>query len=138
MPGFVRHFLRMDRASVLLLLAAGILFCGCKRNGPEGAGLEAPVPAASGLPDLSSAGASAHGPGALNGLTGHAGRVLDEETLERLRYLVHMAHEESNRFPADLSELVKAGQIESIPPAPKGRRLVYNASNGELKLVDER
>ena len=71
-------------------------------------------------------------------LTTASGRVLDEETVERLRYLVHMVHEESNRYPAELNELVKAGQIDLIPPAPAGKRLDYNPSTGELKLLDGR
>jgi len=64
--------------------------------------------------------------------------MLDEESLERLRYLIYMLHQETGSYPKDLNETVKAGHLESLPTVPPGKRLDYNPATGELKLLDAR
>lgn len=41
------------------------------------------------------------------------------------------------RFPKDLNELVKLKYIGEIPRAPNGMKIVYDAANGQVKVVPQ-
>jgi hypothetical protein len=118
-----------------MLLASGWAGCGGEEAQPE-------APKATGVPSLTAPSvapaANTAAPAGPAAPVPAGGKVLDEEGLERLRYLIYMLHQESGRYPANLGETVKAGYIESLPAVPPGKRLDYNSSTGELKLLDAR
>ena len=105
----------------LLLLTAVLFLAGCskkdaKSTEPGGNVLNAPADYLGGLNQAKKA----------------AVKVVD---LAALKNAIALFNGQEERFPKDLSELVKGRYIQQIPPAPAGLRLDYNPATGEVKMV---
>jgi hypothetical protein len=55
--------------------------------------------------------------------------------LASLQNAIGLFHAQEDRYPKDLNELVQQHYLQQVPAAPKGRRIVYNAATGEVKMV---
>lgn len=72
--------------------------------------------------------------GALANSQDHAVKVVDTASLNQA---VQLFNATEGRFPKDLNELVTNKLIGEIPPTPRGKKLDYNPTTGEVKVVDE-
>jgi hypothetical protein len=52
-----------------------------------------------------------------------------------LTQAVNLFQVSEGRLPKDLNELVSSGYIGRIPDAPYGQKIVYNPTNGQVKVV---
>jgi hypothetical protein len=52
-----------------------------------------------------------------------------------LNHQIELFHEQEERYPKDLNELVTMHYISAVPALPSGMRFVYNPETGELKVV---
>jgi len=57
--------------------------------------------------------------------------------LAQLKQAIQMFQVDKARFPKDLNELVQEKLINEIPKAPYGMKIVYDASNGQVKVVKQ-
>lgn len=70
--------------------------------------------------------------GALGQGKQYAEKTVDTVTINRD---IQMFQEEEGRLPKDLNELVEKKYLPRIPQAPYGTKLVYDATNGVVKVV---
>jgi hypothetical protein len=54
-----------------------------------------------------------------------------------LNQAIQLFHTSEGRYPKDLNELAAEGFITRIPDAPYGMKIVYNATKGEVKVVQQ-
>lgn len=54
-----------------------------------------------------------------------------------LKQAILLFHEAEDRYPADLTELVKLGHLPELPKAPYGIRLDYDPKTGTVKAVSQ-
>ena len=55
----------------------------------------------------------------------------------QLTHAIQMFQAEQDRFPKDLNELVAMNYLREIPKAPRGKKIVYDANAGTVKVVAE-
>jgi len=55
--------------------------------------------------------------------------------ISALTKAIEMFQVDQGRFPKDLNELVTMKYISRIPDAPVGKKLVYDANAGTVKVV---
>jgi len=55
----------------------------------------------------------------------------------QLTQAIQMFHAEHERFPKDLNELVTMNYLRQIPKPPYGKKIVYDAGTGTVKIVAE-
>ncbi|MBM3835375.1 MAG: hypothetical protein FJ403_19285 [Verrucomicrobia bacterium] len=63
-----------------------------------------------------------------------AERTVDLASLNRA---IQLFHAQEDRFPATLNELVAEHYLPSLPSAPAGMRIIYDASKGEVRIVKQ-
>jgi hypothetical protein len=120
--------IHMLRSSVSAVVAAAFLCAGC---GNGGSGSSAQTNSSAGNNPLN---APAEYLGGLANSRDHAVGVLDVASLNQA---VSTFNATEGRFPKDLNELVTNKLISEIPPTPRGKKLDYNPTTGEVKLVDQ-
>ena len=54
-----------------------------------------------------------------------------------LNQSILMFHEQEDRFPKDLNELVTKRYLPRLPAAPYGMNIVYDPVKGEVKIVKQ-
>ena len=64
----------------------------------------------------------------------HAIKTVDTAALTQAIQLFQV---QEDRLPKDLNELVELKYIAAIPQAPRGKRIVYDASTGTVKVLAE-
>jgi hypothetical protein len=119
--------MKLPAYSALTSLAAALVLAGCG-NGQGGSSQTnsasagaAPAPAGNYLDTLANS-------------RDRAVKVIDTAALTQA---VQMFNATEGRFPKDLNELVTNKLIAEIPMTPRGKKLDYNPTTGEVKLVDE-
>lgn len=62
-----------------------------------------------------------------------------EKTIDTvyLNQAIQMFHTMEGRYPKDLNELVTEKHIPKIPDAPYGMKIVYDATRGEVRVVQQ-
>jgi hypothetical protein len=108
-------------------LAAALVLAGC---GNKQGGSSQTNSASSGNP----LNAPADYAGALANSQNLAVKVVDTASLTQA---VQAFNATEGRYPKDLNELVTNKLIGEIPPVPQGKKLDYNPTTGEVKVVDE-
>lgn len=102
---------------------AGFLFAGCKK-GPDAAGS---TNASSGNPIT----APVDYLGAVGKAQRSATKVIDTVGIKQA---VGQFFAVEGRYPKDLNELVTEKYLPSVPKPPPGAKLVYNPTNGDVKV----
>jgi|SRR5437868_13938114 len=110
---------------LVLPLVAGFAFAGCSKDDSKDG-----KPTSSGNPvtapvDYLDAAAKAHK------------SATTKVSSTGLNQTIKLFYAQEGRFPKDLNELVRPDYLTSIPPAPAGMKYVYNAKDGELKVVPQ-
>jgi hypothetical protein len=127
----------------LLLCATGLLLLGltaCDQKPPpaQPAGTNAAAakaPATNAAPNYSS-GNPVTAPVDYLGAVGQAQkRAVKTIDTASLNQAIQLFYSMENRFPKDLNELVAERYIGKIPDAPQGMKIVYNAKDGQVKIV---
>ena len=118
----------MKRSSCLCL-AASLLLIGCGQSSDKPA--QPTNGAAVGSSPLS---APADYVGALGKAQQLAVKTVDTASLNQA---IQMFSVENGRNPKDLNELVEKKFIPSIPAAPYGMKLEYDAAAGKVKVVKQ-
>lgn len=54
-----------------------------------------------------------------------------------ITHAIQLFQTEHGRYPKDLNELVKEGDLGKIPEAPYGTKLVYDPNTGTVKVVKQ-
>ncbi|MCX8109085.1 MAG: hypothetical protein N3G20_09805 [Verrucomicrobiae bacterium] len=109
-----------------LVLACVVAGCGKKREATQA---EKPPTNSSAVSPLT---APADYAGAVVQATKVAEKVVD---MASLKQAIQMFHAAEDRYPRDLSELVKSGYMPSLPKPPAGTKFSYDPARGEVKLV---
>jgi hypothetical protein len=117
------------KKSFCLSLAASLVLIGCGQSADKPA--QPTNAAASGSSPLS---APADYVGALGKAQQLAVKTVDTTSLNQA---IQMFNVENGRNPKDLNELVEKKFIPSIPAAPYGMKLEYNAAEGKVKVVKQ-
>jgi hypothetical protein len=107
-----------------LVLMAGLLLAGCKKQQPAAPTTNA---ASSGNPitaPIDYLGAVGQAPKTATKVVSSAG----------LQQAIQMFWAQEGRFPKDLSELAP-NYIDRLPPPPAGMKYSYDARNGTVKVV---
>jgi hypothetical protein len=108
-----------------IVLAAGLAACGQKETAPSNSAAE-------------SSGNPLTAPVDYLGSISKAKQSMEARLdTVALRQAIQMFQAQEGRFPRDLNELVAKQYLRSVPPAPAGSRLSYNAANGEVRVVKE-
>lgn len=118
----------MRKVSVCAAFAAAFICAGCG-NGSQSS--SAQTNSTAGNNPLN---APAEYLGGLANSRDHAVGVID---IASLNQAVSTFNATEGRFPKDLDELVTNKLISKIPPTPRGKKLDYNPTTGEVKLVDQ-
>lgn len=63
-----------------------------------------------------------------------AERTVDLASLNRA---IQSFHAMEDRYPKDLQELVQQHYLASLPIAPTGMRIVYDATRGEARIIKQ-
>ena len=119
--------MKSHACGVLTLLAAALVLTGCGNGQGSSSQTNSvttgppPAPAGNYLDTLANS-------------RDRAVKVIDTASLTQA---VQMFNATEGRFPKDLDELVTNKLIAEIPVTPRGKKLDYNPSTGEVKLVDE-
>ena len=113
-----------------LFLVAGLCFLGCGKKDAA-----PPVPSTN---SSTSGGNPLTAPvdylGAVNQARKSAIKTIDTVSLTRQ---IELFHEQEDRFPKDLNELVTQHYLNSLPKAPYGMKLEYNPATGQVRVVKE-
>jgi hypothetical protein len=117
------------KRSFCLSLAASLILIGCGQNADKPA--QPTNAAAGGSSPLS---APADYVGALGKAQQLAVKTVDTTSLNQA---IQMFNVENGRNPKDLNELVEKKFIPSIPAAPYGMKLEYDAAEGKVKVVKQ-
>lgn len=109
---------------VVLLLGLGWVLAGCDNATSTGtAGSKAGGTAATAPLDYLAAQGQAKK---------HSEKVV---SLAQVQQALQQFQASEDRWPKDLQELVKAGFLASVPEAPAGQRVVYDANAGTVRMV---
>jgi hypothetical protein len=111
----------------LMLLAAALVLAGCGNN--QGGSSQTNTVSSGTVPAPSG--------NYLDTLANSRDRAVKVIDTAALTQAVQMFNATEGRFPKDLEELVTNKLIAEIPVTPRGKKLDYNASTGEVKLVDQ-
>ena len=57
--------------------------------------------------------------------------------LAQINQAIMFFHEAEDRYPNDLNELVAKHYLGEIPQAPYGMKIVYNSTDGSVKVVKQ-
>jgi len=111
-------------------LAAACCFAACKKEESASASKPTNAPASSGnpltaVPDYL---------GAVSKAQKSSIRTLDTVQVSQA---IQLFHEQEERFPSDLKELVSKGYIASIPAAPYGMKYQYDPNSGRAQVVKQ-
>jgi hypothetical protein len=117
------------KRSFCLSLAASLLLIGCGQNNNKPG--QPTNGAAGGSSPLS---APADYVGALGKAQQLAVKTVDTTSLNQA---IQMFNVEHGRNPKDLNELVEKKFIPSVPAAPYGMKLEYDAAEGKVKVVKQ-
>ena len=117
------------KRSFYLSLAATLLLIGCGQSSDKPA--QPTNGTAGGSSPLS---APADYVGALGKAQQTAVKTVDTTSLNQA---IQMFNVENGRNPTDLNELVQKKFIPSIPAAPYGMKLEYDAAEGKVKVVKQ-
>jgi hypothetical protein len=117
------------KRSFCLSVAAGLLVIGCGQSADKPA--QPTNGAAGGSSPLT---APADYVGALGKAQQTAVKVVDTASLNQA---IQMFNVDNGRNPKDLNELVEKKFIPSIPAAPYGMKLEYDATGGKVKVVKQ-
>jgi hypothetical protein len=117
------------KRSFCFSLATSLLLLGCGQSSDKPA--QPTNAAAGGSSPLS---APADYVGALGKAQQTAVKTVDTASLNQA---IQMFNVENGRNPKDLNELVEKKFIPSIPAAPYGMKLEYNATEGKVKVVKQ-
>jgi hypothetical protein len=116
--------------SLLLLVTplAAVLLAGCSQEST------APTQTT----NTASGGSSPEAPGGYLGALakGQQSAVKTVDTTS-LNKAIELFEVDKGRFPQDLDELVREKFMAKIPEAPVGMKIVYDASNGSVKVVKQ-
>ena len=70
------------------------------------------------------------------GAVGQAKKAAEKTVdLASLKNAIALFHAQEDRYPRDLNELVQQRYLQSVPEGPAGSRVVYNAANGEVRIM---
>ena len=130
------------RIQTLLVLAAGLFLAGCGQSEPAKA--PTPPPAAKEAEkkaDSTSGGNPVTAPvdylGAVAKAKHSADATLDAVAVKDLSTQIQLFFGQEGRYPKDLNELVTMKYVKTLPPAPAGAKLEYDAANGQVKVVKQ-
>jgi hypothetical protein len=70
--------------------------------------------------------------GAVNQAQKHSVKVIDTVQINNA---IRQFHAVENRYPKDLNELVTSGYLVRLPRAPRGSRIVYDPTTGQVRVV---
>jgi len=103
---------------------SAVAFAGCERKDQSSTTPSTDPPSASG------------NPGGYLGAVAKA-KKSSEKTIDAvsLNKTIQLFNVSEGRFPKDLNELVTEKYLGSIPVAPYGMKIVYDAAKGEVKVV---
>jgi len=125
-------------------VAAALLLAGCPDNGfperrvPKGSSTTKPAQSAP-----QKAGEAEKAPQAKGAAADYARNLSNTEKkaaevsgLETLNKAVQQYQVIEGRFPRTLDELVASRYLPKLPPAPRGKRFVYDSKAGEVTVQD--
>jgi len=111
-----------------LLVMAGLFLFGC--------GHKAELPAVQPATNAISSGNPLTAPvdylGAVGAAKKLAVKVIDTAYIGQQ---IQLFHEQEDRYPSSLNELVTAHYLNALPAPPYGSRFAYNPQTGEFKVV---
>ena len=116
------------RISGCLILAFGLLLSGCGKKQQAATPKPTNAPAVGDNP----LNAPAEYLGALNQAQKMAGKVIDNISVQKA---IDSFFASEDRYPKDLTELVKQRYIPRLPDLPKGMVYEYNPSIGKVRVV---
>jgi hypothetical protein len=102
------------------LLTATLFVAGCGNN--QGSSSQTTAPAPSG--------------GYLDTLANSRDQAVKVVDITSINQAIQVFNANEGRYPKDLEELVTNKLIGEIPPTPRGKKLDYNATTGEIRMVD--
>ena len=120
----------MTQPGHLVLVAGLCLFSGCGKKDAAPPAPPTNAPSASGNPLT----APVDYLGAVNQAHKNAIKTIDTAALSRQ---IDLFHEQEDRYPKDLNELVSQHYLNSLPKAPYGMKLQYNPATGQVRVVKE-
>lgn len=110
-------------------LLAGLLLVGCSGGSDQ---------PAKGTNTTSSGSSAAEAPAGYLGALGKAQQLAVKTTdVASLHQAIQAFSADKGRYPKDLNELVQDKYISSLPAAPYGSKLSYDAASGTVKVVKE-
>ena len=120
----------MKTLILIPVVTAGLLLAGCDGNSKQ--------------PAVATTNAASQGTSPLNAPADYLGAMSKGQQsavktvdTSRLNQAIQMFNVDHGRNPKDLNELVAEKYIPQIPAAPYGMKLVYDASNGTVKVVKQ-
>lgn len=142
------------KTTKFLALAVSAVLVGCEQKPAPPQAPPAPQAAAQSSQEKSNApaapaakaptAATAPGNNPLNAPTDYLGGLAQakknsEKTIElvSLKKAVDQFYAQEGRYPKDLQELVKEKYLGSLPPAPVGMKIEYDAKSGEVKILPQ-
>jgi hypothetical protein len=57
--------------------------------------------------------------------------------LVQVNQAIQLFHEQEERFPKDLKELVSKGFLQQVPPPPYGMQYKYDPASGTVQIVKQ-
>ena len=118
------------KATFSLLLLGGLVLAGCGKKEGASASNSTNAPAASGNPITA--------PVDYLGAVAKA-KKSSEKTIDTvyLNKTIQEFNAAEGHYPKDLNELVTEKYLPRIPEAPYGMKIVYDASTGQVKVVQK-
>jgi len=120
----------MKSAYCLICLVAGVVLAGCGKDDKPATNTTtvqsapaAPAPAAPG------------GNSYLGAMVNAQQAAIKTVDVTSLNEEVQLFNVQEGRFPKDLNELVTKQYIGKLPPAPAGKKLVYDAVQGKVTVA---
>lgn len=119
------------KAKLALILMAGLLFVGCKKQSTT------PGTNASPSANNASSGNPLTAPIDYLGAIGKAQQTARKTVSSAgMQQAIQMFQAQEGRFPNTLGELVP-NYVDRIPPPPAGMKYSYDAKNGTVKVVPQ-
>jgi PBP1b-binding outer membrane lipoprotein LpoB len=115
----------------LLLLAAGVaILAGCSKNNSS-----QPAPATNSVAASTNHGSSVTAPAGYLGTVMQADKSMTQKIdVTYLNEAIQQFNVQEGRYPTNLLELVP-NYVAKIPAAPHGSQIIYDATNGTVKVV---
>ena len=121
------------RTSLLLLIAVAMIIAGCKKNNPAGQS----APATNSTATATNSGSLATAPmdylNTMVQVQKAANKTID---VSYINQAIQLFNVQEGRYPKTLQELVP-NYVAKIPDAPIGSKIVYDATNGTVKVVQQ-